>query len=107
MSSSRPLDDAQKQGGFLQAVQSQVKIESNNFGFSKVMTEKLSLSHQTVGKITMVTTESRQKIQTTFCLIACLRFLSYSFRLPLMEISVKLLNLSSSHVRWVSDLVYC
>ena len=38
-------DDAQKQGGFLQAVQSQVKIESNNFGFSKVMTEKLSLSH--------------------------------------------------------------
>ena len=66
MSSSRPLDDAQKQGGFLQAVQSQVKIESNNFGFSKVMTEKLSLSHQTVGKITMVTTESRQKYRQHF-----------------------------------------
>ena len=86
MSSSRPLDDAQKQGGFLQAVQSQVKIESNNFGFSKVMTEKLSLSHQTVGKTTMVTTETR--LECKAFKLEKWGMISFSCRLPWMEIVV-------------------
>ena len=105
MSSSRPLDDAQKQGGFLQAVQSQVKIESNNFGFSKVMTEKLSLSHQTVGKITMVTTETRLKKMVVNFLQQGMTY--FSFRLLLIASFAFLLDLSSNHSRWVFDMLYC
>ena len=105
MSSSRPLDDAQKQGGFLQAVQSQVKIESNNLGFSKVMTEKLSLSHQTVGKITMVTTETRLKKMVVNFLQQGMTY--FSFRLLLIASFAFLLDLSSNHSRWVFDMLYC
>lgn len=105
MSSSRPLDDAQKQGGFLQAVQSQVKIESNNFGFSKVMTEKLSLSHQTVGKITMVTTETRLINMVVNFLQQGMTY--FYFRLLLIASFAFLLDLSSNHSRWVFDMLYC
>ena len=106
MSSSRPLDDAQKQGGFLQAVQSQVKIEFKIYCFSQVMTEKLSLSHQTVGKITMVTTETglvNMVVNPVQQGMKCF----FSFRLLLKASFAFLLDLSSNHGRWVFDLLYC
>ena len=69
------------------------------------MTEKLSLSHQTVGKITMVTTETRLINMVVNFLqqgMTC-----FYFRLLLIASFAFLLDLSSNHSRWVFDMLYC
>lgn len=69
------------------------------------MTEKLSLSHQTLGKITMVTTE-------TGLLCMVVNFVqrgmtNFSFRLLLMASFVFLLEISFNHGRWVFNPLNC
>lgn len=69
------------------------------------MTKKLSLSHQTLGKITMVTTE-------TGLLCMVVNFVqrgmtNFSFRLLLMASFVFLLKISFNYGRWVFNLLNC